>query len=435
VETHRSLRLGWPGQHRENDVTAGRDFARSFGHTAVLAVVVACLFDVTTAVKTHDVAATVRVAGAGASAWAALIQGTDGSLYKTASAGGSAWDRAVAAPIDYCPNDAVTRAQMAVFLLRVEHGQGYAPPVCTGVFQDVPCPGGFAVDWIEQLHFEGVTGGCSTNPPLYCPELAVTRAQMAVFLLEVEHGSSYTPPACAAPGIFGDVSCPGGFAVDWIEQLSHEGITGGCSASPLLYCPDQAVTRAQMAVFLLRGEHGSSYTPPACAPPGIFQDVPCTATGTAPVTVGNIFFSPSAVTATVGDTVKWTWNSAGTSHSTTSGACSPNCMPDGHWDSGVHSSPNTFSFTFTSAGTYPYHCSVHLASMTGTVQVNAPAFAVNWIEQLYAEGITGGCGLAPPTPTPTPPPPTTTPRPTTTRYYPGAHGQVAVHLTEALDLP
>ena len=49
---------------------------------------------------------------------------------------------------------------------------------------------------------------------------------MAVFLLKIEHGSSYVPPVCA--GIFGDVSCPSLFA-DWVEQLFAEGITAGCS--------------------------------------------------------------------------------------------------------------------------------------------------------------------------------------------------------------
>jgi hypothetical protein len=67
-----------------------------------------------------------------------------------------------------------------------------------------------------------------------------------------EHGSGYTPPACNPPGIFSDVACPGGFAVDWIEQLYTEGVTGGCSPSPLLYCPDSPNTRGQMAVFLTK---------------------------------------------------------------------------------------------------------------------------------------------------------------------------------------
>jgi hypothetical protein len=44
----------------------------------------------------------------------------------------------------------------------------------------------------------------------FCPANPVTRAQMAVILLKMEHGTSYAPPACAAT--FGDVGCPSLFA-------------------------------------------------------------------------------------------------------------------------------------------------------------------------------------------------------------------------------
>jgi hypothetical protein len=148
---------------------------------------------------------------------------------------------------NYCPDASVTRAQMAVFLLKSEHGAAFVPPPCTGVFADVPCPGGFAADWIEQLHAEGVTSGCGGGN--YCPDAPVTRAQMAVFLLKTHLGSSYVPPA--ASGIFGDVPV-GSFAADWIEDLYGRGITGGCQASPLLYCPNNPNTRGQMAVFLTK---------------------------------------------------------------------------------------------------------------------------------------------------------------------------------------
>ena len=149
-------------------------------------------------------------------------------------------------PAIYCPTNPVTRAQMAVFILKAEHGDAYIPPSCTGVFSDVACPGGFAVNWIEQLAAEGITGGCGAG--IYCPDNPVTRAQMAVFLLKGEHGSGYVPPSCT--GVFTDVTCPGAFAVDWIEELAAEGITGGCGGSS--YCPDSAVTRGQMAVFLTK---------------------------------------------------------------------------------------------------------------------------------------------------------------------------------------
>ncbi len=59
----------------------------------------------------------------------------------------------------------------------------------------------------------------------------------------------------------------------WIEQFYHEGITAGCNTNPLIYCPNDPVTRAQMAVFGLKIEHGAAYVPPPCT--GIFVDVPC----------------------------------------------------------------------------------------------------------------------------------------------------------------
>jgi len=94
---------------------------------------------------------------------------------------------------------------------------------------------------------EGVTSGCGGGN--YCPSQSVTRAQMAIFLLKTKGGSSYTPPA--ATGIFGDVP-PGSFGADFIEELYNRGITGGCSTSPLLYCPTTPVLRQQMATFLVR---------------------------------------------------------------------------------------------------------------------------------------------------------------------------------------
>jgi hypothetical protein len=136
------------------------------------------------------------------------------------------------------------RQQMAVFLLKGRHGLCYTPPPCTGVFADVTCPSTFA-NWIEALAAEGITGGCGGGN--YCPTNPVRRDQMAVFLLKAEHGPAYVPPTCL--GVFADVTCPSPFA-NWIEQLSHEGITGGCGGGN--YCPLNPNTRGQMAVFLVK---------------------------------------------------------------------------------------------------------------------------------------------------------------------------------------
>jgi hypothetical protein len=147
----------------------------------------------------------------------------------------------------YGVNNNTLRQQMAVFLLKGKHGLCYTPPACTpGFFADVPCPSTFA-NWIQEMAIEGITGGCGAG--IFCPQNAVRRDQMAVFLLRAEHGSSYVPPACTPPGVFADVPCPGTFT-NWIEQLAAEHITGGCGGGN--YCPSDPNTRGQMAVFITK---------------------------------------------------------------------------------------------------------------------------------------------------------------------------------------
>ena len=80
---------------------------------------------------------------------------------------------------NYCPQSPVRRDQMAVFLLKAEHGSAYVPPDCAGTFADVACPSTFA-NWIEQLAAETITGGCGNGN--YCPLSNNTRGQMAVFI-------------------------------------------------------------------------------------------------------------------------------------------------------------------------------------------------------------------------------------------------------------
>lgn len=161
------------------------------------------------------------------------------TLYANGITGGCSSNR-------FCPNSPVTRAQMAVFLLRSKYSSSYNPPAATGnVFADVPT-NAFAAAWIERMVAEGITAGCGNG--VFCPNGYVNRAQMAVFLLRAKYGGNYTPPP-ASGKIFKDVPA-NAFAAAWIEQLVAEGVTSGCGGGD--YCPSQAVTRAQMAVFLVK---------------------------------------------------------------------------------------------------------------------------------------------------------------------------------------
>jgi len=147
----------------------------------------------------------------------------------------------------FCPDSSVTRAQMAVFLLKAKLGSSHVPPAATGqVFADVPA-NSFAAAWIEELASQGVTSGCGGGN--YCPNATVTRRQMSAFLLKAKNGSSYVPPA--ASGVFADVPVSDANA-PWIEELYTMTVTNGCLTNPLRYCPDSPNTRGQMAVFLVK---------------------------------------------------------------------------------------------------------------------------------------------------------------------------------------
>ncbi len=134
------------------------------------------------------------------------------------------------------------------------------------LFNDVT-NGGFGPS-IAKLSANEVTAGCGNGN--YCPGNGATRAQMAVFLLRSKKGLCYTPPPETGT-LFSDVPA-GSFAAAWIEALAAEGVTSGCGGGE--YCPNNTVTRQQMAVFLLKMLEGSAYLPPPCTT-ATFDDVPC----------------------------------------------------------------------------------------------------------------------------------------------------------------
>lgn len=140
----------------------------------------------------------------------------------------------------FCPDDPVTRGQMAAFLTRALA----LPATNQAPFQDA---NGVFQDSINRLAAADITKGC--NPPvndLFCPDDLVTRGQMAAFLtraLSLPQGSGDT---------FTDDD--GSIFESAIESMATAGITKGCDPPANdRYCPDSVVTRAQMATFLTRG--------------------------------------------------------------------------------------------------------------------------------------------------------------------------------------
>ena len=144
-------------------------------------------------------------------------------------------------PPYYCPDRHVTRAEMAAFLLRAT-GQAQPSPTRTNTFADVP-NGKWYTDYVHAFAETGVDQGDSG---MWRPEDPLTRLEMARWLTGI---FPHLPPVPHQRGLFDDVSRD-----DWatVEGLYRSGITYGCSADPLQYCPDQPVTRGQMASFITR---------------------------------------------------------------------------------------------------------------------------------------------------------------------------------------
>lgn len=136
----------------------------------------------------------------------------------------------------FCPLQPVSREQMASFLARGLELRAQ---------RDVPFR-----DVLDSVHrgdigaiaAEAITYGCSDDR--YCPHHDVTRAQMASFLVRALD----LPPARDLSA-FSDVPRSNVHRAD-IAALAQAGITKGCGGDR--YCPDQPITREQMASFLVR---------------------------------------------------------------------------------------------------------------------------------------------------------------------------------------
>jgi plastocyanin len=120
-----------------------------------------------------------------------------------------------------------------------------------------------------------------------------------------------------------------------------------------------------LGVLAACGGGGYSTNPPPGPPP------PPPPPGTVFVTISDFQFAPDTVTIAIGIPVRWR-NQGGTAHTATSDTGSainsgslgaPGTDPYGYPIAG-----ETYTKTFSAAGTYPYHCAVHPA-MQGTVVV------------------------------------------------------------------
>jgi uncharacterized repeat protein (TIGR03803 family) len=136
------------------------------------------------------------------------------------------------------------------------------------IFADV-APSAYYFDFVNLMATDGITGGCQTSPAEYCPDASVTRGEMAVFLVVSAMGASsfnYDPTP-----YFTDVPESNEY-FKFIQKLKELGITAGCSATE--FCPDDSVTRDEMAAFVIRARYETTPFSYPSAP--YFTDEPAT---------------------------------------------------------------------------------------------------------------------------------------------------------------
>ena len=152
----------------------------------------------------------------------------------------------------FCPNDKVTRGEMAVFLVRA---MGYFDNGGGNLFIDDD--GLFYENSADRLKTAKVTLGC--NPPVndkYCGERNVTRGEMAALLVRAK---GYTDDG--GGNLFTDDD--GHLFENAIDKLGTAKVTVGCNPPTNdKFCPDDHVTRGQMAAFLTRALGLTAIKPP-----------------------------------------------------------------------------------------------------------------------------------------------------------------------------
>lgn len=220
-------------------------------------------------------------------------------------------------PLRFCPNDPVTRAQLAVLIVKA-WGLPLSEAPSTAIFADVPS-NHFAFPYVQIMSRYHLTAGCAINPNLFCPNSLATPNQIEIFLkpiltftdvpryhmfyrsvelvsargIMIGYGGGIfgvndamkrrhaavvlarrfnLPLETPATPTFADVPASDSH-YRHVEALYRAGITAGCAINPLKFCPDNQITRAQFMVMLTR----ALKLDPNLAPQDpIFQDVPLT---------------------------------------------------------------------------------------------------------------------------------------------------------------
>ena len=121
----------------------------------------------------------------------------------------------------------------------------------TGSYDDVS-PQTSHAPAIEALQAIGLFTDTDCEKGSFCPDQPVQRWVAAVWISRAAYGFGFTPDQEATMTRFGDL----GEGITWagphIERLVDLGVMEGCSEDPIGFCPEDGITRAEIATVLVR---------------------------------------------------------------------------------------------------------------------------------------------------------------------------------------
>lgn len=164
----------------------------------------------------------------------------------------------------YCPDLPVTRGEAAAF---VAQAWGLGDYRAAGPsFADVP-ESHWAYGYIEALEGVGIVNHCGDQPPTFCPNSPITRAEAVTWLIKAQEKSPLPSPNPS----FQDV-VRNHWAYGYIERAFRDGVITVCPdpESPLFFCPKTELTRSDLAIWITRAKGWQPYDKRSPS----FSDVP-----------------------------------------------------------------------------------------------------------------------------------------------------------------
>lgn len=231
-------------------------------------------------------------------------------------------------------------------------------------------------NYIAVAAAHGITNG--TGPGTFSPAANILRAQVVTMIVraaqnELPAGTLATPPA----GYTGTVPDFGGVHAPNVRVAEFNGLLSGLVGLGASWDPFKPASRGEVAQMLanllaLMGSPGSTTTSGSTSTTGASSTTTSSSTTTTSssttsttddssnrVIIRNLAFNPATLNVAVGATVTWR-NDDSVPHTVTAdgGSFASSAIPSG----------GSFSHTFSTAGVFAYHCSIH-PSMTATVVV------------------------------------------------------------------